>query len=142
MLRDLLVALEAVLQPLDHAVLGDGDDPDVPGSISSPTAFRSSSLKPLSRILPQRPPAPPPTIADAIRLGGKISPTTPPAIAPRLAHFLPLGSAVSSNLTLPSAPRTITAASISSIEPSRSIAWKSSSDCLAVTSSPNFAMKT
>ena len=74
---------------------------DVPGGRLSPISLRSSSLKPLSRTLPQIPPAPPPTAAETMMLGGKINPTTPPAMAPRLAHFLPLGSAVSSNLTLP-----------------------------------------
>ena len=76
---------------------------DEPGGRLLPISFRSSSLKPLSRILPHTPPAPPPTTAETMMLGGKISPTTPPAIAPRFAHFLPLGSAVSSNFTFPSA---------------------------------------
>src|SRR5436190_896820 len=100
---------------------------EVPGGMLSPIWRSSSSLIPLSRSLPQMPPPAPPTAALAIMVGGKISPTRPPAIAPRLAHFFPLGSAVSSKRTLPSAPCTIAAASMSSIEPSRSIPLKSSS---------------
>src|SRR3954454_14556093 len=97
---------------------------------------------PLSRTLPQMPPAPAPTAALARIVGGKISPTRPPAIAPRLAHFLPLGSAVSWKDTLPSWPRTTTAASIRSIEPSRSMARKSFSASPACFSLSNAATKT
>jgi hypothetical protein len=77
------------------------------------------------------PPAPPPIAAVAMMLGGKISPTRLPAIAPRFAHVLPLGSAVSSIFTFPSAVWTTTAASIRSIEPSRSIDLKSLSTWFA-----------
>jgi hypothetical protein len=55
----------------------------------SPIAFRSSSLKPLSRTFPQIPPALPPTTADAMMLGedqadeaaGDRSPFRPPLTA-------------------------------------------------------------
>jgi len=114
---------------------------ELPGSMLSPIAFRSSSLKPLSRSLPQIPPAPPPTTAPARRLGGKIRPTMPPAIAPRLAHRFPLGSAVSSNFTFPSSVWTTTAASMRSIDPSRSIVWKSFSAWPACVSLSNAATK-
>ena len=65
---------------------------EVPGGMLSPMALRSSSLRPCHEAA-QIPPAPPPTTAEAMMLGGKMSPTRPPAIAPRLAHVLPLGSA-------------------------------------------------
>jgi hypothetical protein len=55
---------------------------------------------------------------------------------------LPLGSAVSSKVTLSSAEWTITAASIRSIEPARSAAWKSLRAEAAPSSVPYVAAKT
>src|SRR5689334_22619447 len=115
---------------------------ELPGGMLSPIWRSSSSLMPLSRTLPQMPPAPAPTAALARIVGGKIRPTRPPAIAPRLAHFLPLGSAVSLKWTFPSAPCTIAAASISSIVPSRSMALKSLRAASASSSLPNAATNT
>src|SRR5436190_14365584 len=114
---------------------------DVPGGRLVPMYFRSSSLKPLSRTFPHTPPAPAPTAAEAMMLGGKMRPAIPPAMAPRLAHFLPLGSAVSSMCTLSSAVCTMTAASIRSMAPARWAAWKSFSAAAAPCSSPYAAMK-
>src|SRR3954453_19825319 len=113
-----------------------------PGGSPSPTFLSSSSLKPLSRILPQTPPPAPPTIAPAMMLGGKIRPTRPPATAPRLAQALPLGSLVSLKVTLPSVSCTTTAASTSLIEPPLSIVLSWLSDSVASYSLPNVATTT
>src|SRR4051794_9438608 len=113
-----------------------------PGGSPSPTFLSSSSLNPLSRILPQTPPPAPPTMAPAMMLGGKISPTRPPATAPRLAHALPLGSLVSLKVTFPSVSCTTTAASISLIDPPLSIVLSSLSDSVASYSLPNVATTT
>src|SRR4051794_13406620 len=115
---------------------------DEPGGRSSPTFFSSSSLNPLSRILPQTPPPAPPTIAPAMMLGGKIRPTRPPATMPRLAHALPLGSLVSLNVTLPSVSCTTTAASTSLMDPPLSMFLSWLSDSVASYSLPNVATTT
>src|SRR5947209_2483425 len=113
-----------------------------PGGRSSPTFLSSSSLKPLSRILPQTPPPAPPMTAPAMMLGGKIRPTRPPATTPRLAHCLPFGSLVSLNVTLPSVSCTTTAASTSLMEPPLSMFFSWLSDSVASYSLPNVATTT
>src|SRR2546423_12229625 len=98
---------------------------ELPGGMVSPICRSSSSLMPLSRTLPQMPPAPAPTAAVARIVGGKIRPTRPPAVAPRLAHFLPPGSAVSLEWDFSSGLGLIAAADVAFVLPAGHAAVKS-----------------